>query len=553
MATLSGKKRRALPTFLTNKKQTQEKDNSNILSTEFRETENVMVTREKPHEVQKRMLELKERSLCHTRQLSLRDDGSSETFSLLKTNCFLTLSRPKKVPNVKKAISDSENNQNPIRLTFFNGGTGRFPFAFWNDVYMARVRNIVADKIMYDNDIAISSEGVRLFIEMDYRDAFGSPSDETIFTHASTCRDVVKRFFPDGNSESFDMWVLLSEPKLKYTKSLIDPVIAMGCHIVFPNLVVTCAQGSQICHSANIDLEAKHGIANVVDDCYHTETVSLRPMYGRKLEMCLLCLGDFEMKVSCTVCKGRGKVPSPSVYKPWNYIVAGEKKFESRELLEEYVNQNLFEVVRGTSIVSPEPGVFPSNYILPPNEPVAIPTNVRSKHSSDILLGFVYKQDRHMISKRNRTTMEPVSDSVSLKLITRIIRSFHTVYDDDRFLVSNVVQNDNTIMIDVKGVGRTFCRIFNREGIHHNSNRVYFRISRCSRIVEQCCYNTDCKREITGSERKNNRITKNLSQEDISSLFKKKRTLKPKKKDIIPKMSDTKNRCELMMDFINAN
>jgi hypothetical protein len=500
-------------------------------------------------EYTKNIYRIKTAHMKMCRDLRIQCRGRSKMFNYLKKNDFYVTSNKKQTQvdvDGKRIHINKEAPKYPMRLTFFNGGKCHFPYAAWRNVFVARAQDIELGNLLYDNDFARSEEGVKLFFELDYRSKDNEPGDETIMKHVLSLQKVVQKFYQNNKDLDSSMWVLLSTAKPKYIATEMHPVISMGCHIIFRNINVNCEQGVQLCHSANLSLESEFGLKNLVDCCYKKEMASLRPIYCRKLEICLLCLNEDDMRLNCEECLCRGKIPSGSIYTV-SYLIDsnGAEVYKEPAELSQFVKNNMLQIVSETSIIPNDINDFTPGYKVPIDEPVFIPIGLRSLHKDDKTKDFVFRKDRKMISQRRKDLFKEVVDAEIIRLITGVIRGYNQHYDHDGMILSNVSRNSHTIFVDLRGIGRCFCRIKHPDGHTHLSNRIYFRISKKKKTITQYCYDDDCKLLLTDKSVLK-RLTSTISPFVFGKIF-------VVQEDITNKKSyKTAKRHESMNDFLTS-
>lgn len=468
------------------------------------------------------MSRIRQAHLRMCRELRIQSRKRSYLFRYMKKQGYFVHSNRMETrvdDDGKKVVIKHEDPKYPMRMTFFNGGKCHFPHSAWGGVFDARACDVVSGNLLYDNDFAMSEEGIKLFFELDYRSKDVEPSDGEILKHVRACQSVVRSYFRANPDLDLSCWVLLSTPKPKYVKDEVHPLISMGCHIVFKSIVVNCEQGKQLCHSANLKLETEFGARNLVDCCYKRNVTSLRPIYCRKLEVCMSCLNNDDLRLNCEDCLCRGKIPSGSIYTV-SYLIDSDGKnvYDDASVMKEVVTRNLPMVLAATSIVPLEVGSFTPFYNVPKSEPMYIPIQLRSVHKDDKQKDFVYRKDRRMISMRKKGTCRHVTDERVLELIRALIRGTHPYYDNDQMLLSNVTHNSASIFVDLKGTGRCFCRIHDIEGKNHNSNRVYFRIDKKRRNITQHCYDGDCRALLLDQDVRK-RVTSAISGYMFARIF----------------------------------
>jgi hypothetical protein len=369
----------------------------------------------------------------------------------------------------KKYLTEEHPPSERRRITFFNGGNAYFPFSQWPNVLRYRSMDIESGHIIYDNDVTHSE--ICLFFELDYRNTGEATSDEDILQHASFAQDIAKEYFYNGKDDiDFRMWILTCSPKPKRTKE-DKLVVANGAHIVFPNIVVDAEQGRQMCYSLAFRLETRLGLMSIVDDCYKDGATTLRPAYARKIEKCHSCEDSDELKYSCDICNGKGKVTSPSFYVPKWLIHSSGAIIDDRP-------ENLARILYETSIIPHcDSGDFTRGWARPSTEPEMEQKKNKKK------------------SKRKRASYEASSggneivDGKLLNGIRKVIVAYNKDYYKDCVL-GKVTLSKDTCFVNLRGPCRCNCGIAKRK---HSSNRIFFLISRKRRAIYQKCYSKDCK------------------------------------------------------------
>lgn len=397
------------------------------------------------------------------------------------------------------------------RLTFFNGGTCHFPAKEWSAVLRQRAADVENLVVMYDNHMAYDDEGFRMFFELDYRSDYNNPSYDEILQHASLCQDVVKSFFVNNPSANCRMWFMPCDPKLKFAKDNIEPVLAMGVHLIFPDIIVNTQMARQMAAGANLRLEAVFYGRNkgeLVDmDCYRDHTVSLRPSYAHKIDNCLTCMNDDDMRLTCETCYGRGRVPTGSTYRPMDcFLHDGSSKFGDGldGTVQQYVSDNIHLIMIETSIVCETPGMFTDGYSVPAGEPEL--SNVRQlkrkvSGGDKSKMKFSNRVHQGAGASCDRRTGINMTNSVGvMKILYTIIKQYGNSYNDPRMVISKVtLTKRNMLFINIKGAGAHFCRIRNALGHEHSSNSIYFLINVQRGFIAQYCYDGDCKEVTKGN------------------------------------------------------
>jgi hypothetical protein len=416
--------------------------------------------------------------------LYVQDHRKSSCISYLRDRHYFVSGRKIKKNNCKQI----ERKSYRMRCTYFNGGKALFPFDEWSEVFRRRYMDRQNNILSFDNDFAYSDEGIRLFIELDYRSKHVTTSAHEMEQHSKIVADVVRKYFTPETDTSY--WLLVCDRKVKYLQREKKPLLASGCHIIFPHVVIRCEQGKQICHSANLALEREFKLRNVVDDCYKTECASLRPIFSHKITDCLMCHNDDQERRHCEICAGRGIVVSHSVYQPYVKFGMGGQVILHIHKDAEKIQATLCDIFSETSIVPKTPRLFTPNYHVPPSEPLVVPQHLRSKNSMD-QDGVVFKKDR--VGMRKLGKFSPIHDERRLQAISGAIGAYHVAYANP--LVSSARENKKIIIADLKSRNRTFCRIHKfPEGMAHNSNRVFFIFNKRHKTINQSCYDPVCRR-----------------------------------------------------------
>lgn len=465
-------------------------------------------------------------------------DGKKISLPCPRYGCKRESNSVKKRKNVYVCKAGHEwttTPENPLRLSFFNGGKAHFDYSHWRKIHQARAIDIHKEIILFDNEFVYDKEGCKLFLELDYRSKDRAPTEVELIQHALECQKTVKRLFDSNPHVDFGFWVLLSEPKPKIVKDCPHPVIAMGMHLVFEDIVVNMAQGAQICLSANLALEAKFGKRELVDNCYKQSITSLRPIYCRKLDVCQECMGDDEMRISCENCVCRGKTPSTSIYVPsYKMNTGGRDEYEGDfGAFQDYCKNNLVDVVRRTSIVPAEIGKFTQGWVVPNEEVRPVPFSERSQHKDDRNKNWVSRTDRRKISTRKQRAMADVTDNGVLDAICKTIKAYHPAYNKDSMFLGRVQRSKTTVFVDLRGSGRNFCRVCNVSGHTHSSNRIFFAISRPNMTVRQHCYKHECNEMTKATPAIASRLKKKIPPTLVAKIFpskKKTNATKAKKK-----------------------
>lgn len=377
---------------------------------------------------------------------------------LLKGKCFLHFASDDRFIDDMGQVHERRPTEK-LRLTYFSGGCAYFAVDFWPKLFAARAKDIELNMKFFDNDVCHDGEGIKVFIELDFKSV---QTKDTMIGLTQTVRTTVAKFFPAHEDSS--CWLLVSDSKLK------RGTMVNGCHIVFRSLIINACKGHQLCTSVDAALNAAFGLRGVVDDCYKAEKTFLRPIYAHKMVICHNCEGSDHMRAVCDICQGRGRHGHASVYKPHALLTTEGVETD----MDTHLDRDLVATVQSTSIVARAP--MTEGYSIPKDEPIYMAPTLRRNKTNHVPGSSV------MIKSQ-----QPVTETSTLNAIEAHIRAYHLWYSNVQ--ISTVHRSSTNIFVNVKGVGQNHCGIANRV---HSSNRIYFRIHK-NRFMEQMCHNDTCK------------------------------------------------------------
>ena len=488
-------------------------------------------------------------SMC--RRLGIQNPKKTHSYRVLEAHRVV---KPRSWidDNGKRQKTTGHQPASELRLTTFDGRTYKFPFRVWPQVFEAYAMDMKENNLLFYNTYAHDQEGIRMFFEIDYR-KLTEPSTETMLHHARLCQDVVREYYAKNQEADFSMWVMLCKAKPKLVKDRLDPIVAKGCHIVFPHIVVNCEKGSQICLSANLRLERDCGTANLVDCCFKTSVANLRPIMSRKLDDCPECMNLDDFRSNCEMCYGRGRVGSGSFYTV-SYLIDsdGRSTFPDVSALQQYVSGNLTKIVRDTSLVPERVNDFTRGYKKPAQEPDWIPPKLRSKNKDDRKKGCVYTKDRAVLSKL-KTRLVPLRNDNVLDMILDVIKGYHRNFNTENLMLDrdNTCMNSKTIFVNIRGCSaQNFCQIADAKGHFHKSNRVSFRLyrSKSEGFIAQHCYDPDCIK-LRAEKDVQERLKKPIHCMLANKIF----TVLPKpKRKKLPVSSSKTTTSQRLQDFIDS-
>ncbi len=243
-----------------------------------------------------------------------------------------------------------------IRMTSFAGGTYSFPSGFWPELRRIRETDLTKGIGVFDNEFALSEEGVRFFVEVDYRLKLNElfweeqiPNFEIIYRDATILFGKLQDKFEGKLSGAV---ILTAPPKIKNRDT-----VCVGCHLIVNNLTVNCDLGRNLCdylqESTGLDVDAAP---------YKSQYASLRPAFSRKVGECPECsvLGRYK-RPDCKHCSGKLKVGSGSFYTPVKALndlgelmdYSGESTYITPDPECQLLGQNQFRVCPPTAYESP--------------------------------------------------------------------------------------------------------------------------------------------------------------------------------------------------------
>ena len=454
-----------------------------------------------------RMLEL-------SQQLGIQHESRSTEICYLKNNNFFHKnSKLKKTKKKTKAVAPPSDF--PLRCTFFVGGKANFPFGCWPKVYHSRAVDILGGRILFDNDIAHSKEGVRMFLELDYTSKSGIVTPAQMMEHARQSQYVIGKFFPAADK---CFWLLTSPPKSKYVKYCVQPLLKCGAHVVFPNIVVDCEKGKQLCHSINIALQLKFGLFNAVDNCFKREIACLRPAWAHKLTDCGMCHNCEEERHRCEICAGRGKIVHGAVYTPYAFAKDNGRVSMYTPLASA---EKLAEVLACTSIVPYTQRQYTPGYRHPFDEPRIVRPDQRCPKLNPRQRVIVSKSEIKSQNRMRFGRMTSIDDPERLFFIETAIAAYGCVVGmySNQVIASARETKNHEIFVDLKSRDCRLCRIVDENGHNHRSNRIFFRLSKKTNMMYQSCYKEECRTAFKNEASIKTNLEKRINAQVYKKIF----------------------------------
>ena len=250
--------------------------------------------------------------------------------------------------------------------------------------------------------------------------------------------------------------------------------IKSGFHLVFPKLWITVDTSKRLRILIIERLIEKfkerepHNKWEDVVDLSVYEDNGLRMVGCRKINICKTCKNKREVRDTCEMCQGVGKIDENRIYKPVSVLPTDSIYFET-------IKNDYYVMLLETSIYNYS-GFEPTPLIK--QIIVELPVNKKSKKES---------------CKRNGTNG---TNEIDLKIETFIQRNFREHYS--RSQVKRVSKNEtsNSQIVYYVEIDDNYCMNVNR---NHTSSSVYFEI-KASGICQRCyCKKESCEGRLNGN------------------------------------------------------
>lgn len=405
---------------------------------------------------------------------------------------------------VKKQFRKNRNNlvfQDPIRLTFMTGGSFRFPLSEWSTLLDLRCKDILEGNCLTDNQIAFQNEGIRLFFELDYRSLYKSISLKEMFDDIQIVRNTVKEYYVSNSSLDLSCWVLTRETIPKMNKEVGVSEFADGIHLIFPNIIVDCEAGKQLCFTANQSIHARYHRDPIDLAPYHAQNANLRPMKAKKLLKCPQCKAVDFYRYQCEVCNHIGNVLIGATYGVSHRVLNDDTIQNVADIVEELGTEKLVRLTCiETCIALSKKTPLTKGFKIPEHYPTyPSGSSISTKYNFDLQKGITVKE-RH-VRNLNRSRRRMIYSSEVEYILRSILNTVDKTWFSSNSTSTSEIQSTpsgNSIYFWLDGPNSTHCKIAKR---HHKSNRVWFKISRCSSkdytgtlpYVHQFCHDEDCK------------------------------------------------------------
>jgi hypothetical protein len=270
-----------------------------------------------------------------------------------------------------KKLKKGKKSKEKCRLSLFNGvdsGSFTFDYSVWEQIKEARAIDIINEVALFDNEIALSDEGIVFFVEVDYRipmksvfNEYDIPNEEQTINDALIIQNVVRKYFSDVS------FVFMTAP-LKMKE--MGTIYAIGTHLIFYNIIVNSSTGAQICkdikNTTKLDVDVQP---------YKRSSASLRPAYSRKIIDCEWCEKDQRLMYNCEYCNLPGRDGNGPGQLGCGSFYTANAVFDSEGVARPYNNEP-------TSIIPDIPGQFTPK-LIPEIEKLSI--QVEEKQVAEIV------------------------------------------------------------------------------------------------------------------------------------------------------------------------
>ena len=414
----------------------------------------------------------------------------------------------------------ADKQGNLLRATMLSGGTVYTPFRMYESLIHHKVQDLKNDVIFTDVEWAHNCEGIRLFVELDYKTKDCLPTEEEVMSHLDHISNVIEECFPNSDKHQQRMHVAVCDPTgvvktsdEKKSQDIFEEIYSSviykkwGIHVVFPDIVTTTQIMRRIAYA--IDTRISRDSAtwnNVVDsNAYKEMSATLRPPFSYKSTPCPICRSSQKRKKrkrkssfddtdndpivqlqtahellsnSCDCVFGYRLQPSTYEY-VGTYLQNGTM---DSELV------SVSDILQGMSIIPSKLGSFTEEFTHCEDM-----GKVEDKLSNE---GQVFRSEKRLLSatsRRNQIDI-PVNEKqkcfqIVQSIINRICPEYRRVVVDNIRHCSSKQKNE--LFITVKGPGMRWCVLKQKE---HNSNRAFFILCLLKLRLIANCFDKSCKK-----------------------------------------------------------
>lgn len=337
----------------------------------------------------------------------------------------------------------------------------------------------------------------KFMIDIDFIDEY-TMTNELIENMVKDIQIAIVDFFQDTHT-FYERRVIVctTEPKnitidnCKYIKT--------GIHLIWPDITVD-KDYALILRSAIIQYFNKFKNSrptfnkweHIFDYSIYTSS-GLRMIGSRKMSNCSKCKSNKNLRISCDMCFGKGKIDEGRIYKP-TLIIDGNNNLLISELNE--LNENTFLMLSQTSI---------RTYENKPN--IYIKNNYPSWFCNEIYQEHLYKPKiKKKKNKNNSYNPNSIQNNKDLKIRIKINSNDERYIKLKKFIKNIFSNNQNYKDMNLSALflcgknndyyifqsDSTYCQNVSRE---HNSNHIYFYINKKS-IFQKCLSQTINKNNI---------------------------------------------------------
>jgi hypothetical protein len=363
-----------------------------------------------------------------------------------------------------------------------NGGELCIQFGADEDLFLesytkcllAGFRMYFVERLNYEWD----NKCFRLYVDLDFEQLRGI-TERGVEAAASICASAVARFFPTRSSLTI---VCATTYKEKIKTNVSGNKVARiktGVHLHWPEHFVTKRQALNIRESLLSDLTEAFGIReepeknqweDVVDRSVY-ENNGLRMTGSCKTEPCKKCKKDPQ----CDQCQGQGRFLDLDVLgrpRPYMMLCVLNKpdqdfNVRGRDLSsEDFYRKNMLELIKATKIrTAIKEDQLDNGYELPKGAPI---------FAEDLK-----KSNKRPSGSKNERAIDS-SDPCTLEIQSILRSAFGDIYK--QIVVKKISKGLKKYTVIVTGNNCRFCQNIGRE---HNSNNIYFIISRDG-IYQKC-------------------------------------------------------------------
>lgn len=352
-----------------------------------------------------------------------------------------------------------------IRISFLDGYIAFFPMTRKEEVLDLIAKDIATETPLAISQIAYFEEGARLVVDAD---STRMMTDEEILRFSTILNETLAAYFRNYDTNPIDIFVSKCGPRIKKNKNVVS--MHCVCHVS-----VSFEDAQQLIYGYLHRLKAdpRVDLTDITIDMgiyeVKTKSVHLRLIYSSKMEKCLVCNNDENVRKHCLFCDNRGRIRSKFSYVPMGHLRGIGSTFNSEDFKETHKDWNI--IVRNHSIWS-SAQERRTDYLIPIGEPRF---ETKEKLESQ-KIGHNSRSKKACI-QHNNTIYEQLQEEIRSVYIGNS-RPW------DKIIVDRIeAHRDGAASVFVSGIGASFCLYASKD---HGTRNFWFSLSRRHRMTLRC-------------------------------------------------------------------